>query len=138
MICLDNDILRKYARPDPDPNVVTYLSSRRSESWILPSVVVFEYLQNFSAANRIHTERQQLEQHFDSVASLDGDVAEESANIRARLATAGTSLAVPDLFVAATARANGATLATANRRDFDKTPVHELLDVDIVSTTDEA
>ncbi len=81
MICLDNDVLRKYARPDPDPSVVQYLSSHSSENWIL--------------------------------------------------------LAVPDLFVAATARSAGATLATANRNDFDKAPVHELIDVDIVPVAED-
>jgi predicted nucleic acid-binding protein len=135
MLCLDNDVLRKYARPEPDENVVSYLAGHSSEPWIVPSVVLFEYLQHFEAQHRISNERQQIETTFDAVAPMNAAVAEEAANLRARLAEAGTSLDVPDLLVAATARTEGATLATANKNDFDKTPIHELLTVDIVPTS---
>jgi predicted nucleic acid-binding protein len=132
MICLDHDVLRKFADPDPDPNVVTYLSQHRGDIWILPSLVLFEYLQLYSSQSRIRTERSQIEHVVDEVAPLDGDVAAQAANMNARLASAGTSLDLADLLIAATARENNATLATANKHDFDKPPIHQLMDIDIV------
>lgn len=61
MICLDNDVLRKSADPNPDPEVVQYLSKHRADAWILPSLVLFEYLQLYSSHSRIRTERHQIE-----------------------------------------------------------------------------
>jgi len=60
-------------------------------------------------------------------------VAVEAANMRARLETAGTDLDLADLLAAATAREAGATFVTANVNDFDKTPIHQLMDIDVVS-----
>lgn len=134
MICLDNDVLRKFADPNPDPNVVKYLSQHRGDTWLLPSLVLFEYLQLYSSHARIRNERSQIEQVVDAVAPLDGDVAAQAANMNARLSSAGTSLDLADLLIAATARENNATLATANKHDFDKTPLHQLMDIDIVET----
>jgi predicted nucleic acid-binding protein len=48
------------------------------------------------------------------------------------LTSAGTSLDVPDLLIAAAAREHGCTLATRNKNEFDKQPIHELLSVDII------
>lgn len=134
MICLDNDVLRKFATSDPDQKVVRYLGRHRTEHWAVPSIVLFEYLQIYASHSRIRKERRTLEQHIDSVVAVDGDVAAQAANLKARLATAGVSLDLADLLVAACAREGGATLATANKHDFDKSPIHQLLNVDIVET----
>lgn len=135
MICLDNDVLRKFATSSPDRKVVQYLTQHRTEPWVVPSIVLFEYLQLYSSHSRIRNERRTLEQHIDSIVAVDGDVAAQAANMKARLATAGTSLNLADLLVAATAREVGATLATANKNDFDKAPIHQLMDIDIVETS---
>jgi predicted nucleic acid-binding protein len=132
MICLDNDVFSRYASRESYPVVADYLRAHSTEPWLLPSVVLFEYLQRYSAHSRIRRERQQAEEAVDGILPVDGDVAEEAANLRARLDAAGTGLDVPDLLIAAAARAHGCTLATRNENDFDKAPVHELLDVDIV------
>lgn len=134
MICLDNDVLRKFATPSPDPPVVQHLTQYRNEMWIVPSIVLFKYLQVYSSRSRIRTERWTLEQHIDSIVAVDADVAAQAANVKARLATTGTSLSLADLLVAATEREVGATFATANENDFDKSPIHQLMDVDIVDT----
>ncbi|WP_328766979.1 type II toxin-antitoxin system VapC family toxin [Haloarcula nitratireducens] len=66
--------------------------------------------------------------------SFDEDTAEEAANIESALRSAGTSLKVGDLLIAATARQHGATLVTADKKDFDKQPIHQLLDIDVLDT----
>jgi len=47
---------------------------------------------------------------------------------------AGVSLNDVDLLIAATASQQQATFVTADKNDFDKDPIHELLDIDIVDT----
>lgn len=132
MICLDNDVFSRYASKKSYPAVSDYLGSHSTEPWLLPSVVLFEYLQRYSAHSTIQTERRTAEDAVDGIIPVDADVATQAANLRARLASAGTSLAVPDLLIAAAAREHGCTLATRNKNDFDKQPIHELLTVDIV------
>ena len=64
--------------------------------------------------------------------SFDGDTAAEAASMETSLEAAGVSLNDVDLLIAATARQHQATFVTADRNDFDKTPLHELIDIDIV------
>lgn len=132
MICLDNDVFSRFASQQSYPAVSRYLASRSTDTWLLPSIVLFEYLQRYSTHNAIQSERRNAEQSVDGIISVDEDVAEQAANIRARLSSAVTSLAVPDLLVAASARERGCTLATRNKNDFDKEPIHELMSVDII------
>jgi predicted nucleic acid-binding protein len=103
MLFLDNDVLAKFARPDPDPAVVDYLKQLESEV-------------------------------VDAITPIDSGTSLEAATIESLLADAGTSLDTGDLLVAATARQHDGTLAAANENDFDKAPIHQLIDVDIVAT----
>ena len=132
MICLDNDIFSRYASERSYPAVDQYLAEHAGDAWILPAMVLFEYLKRHDSHSAIQTHRLNAEQSVDGVADLNTDVAMEAANLQTRLATADTSLDPADLLIAATAREYGATLVTANENDFDKQPIHELLDVDIV------
>jgi tRNA(fMet)-specific endonuclease VapC len=91
-----------------------------------------EYLQRYSKHAAIRKERKNAEESVDGVLPVDAAVAEEAANIRARLASSGTTLDVPDLLIAAVAREHGCTLVTRNKNDFDKTPIHELMEIDII------
>lgn len=132
MICLDNSVFSRYASRQSYPDVDRYLRNHPSERWLLPSIVLFEYLREYDAHSAIQTKRMNAESSVDKILDLDADVAEEAANIDARLSAANSSLDVADLLIAATARANGATLATRDKGDFDKSPIHELVAVDIV------
>jgi predicted nucleic acid-binding protein len=132
MIVLDNDVLVGWARANTDPEVHAYLSERTNEQWFLTGVGLYEYLTFFDDQSRRRRERRALEQRIDGVLPLDADAAAAAADMENLLAAAGTSLDEADLLVAATARSRRATFATRNRNDFDKAPVHELLDVDLV------
>jgi len=132
MLCLDNDVFRKYTNEPPDRNVVRYLVEHHEEPWGLPAIVLFEWLQLYDSHATIRTRRGQADELIDEVLTLDDDVAVEAANMRAQLATAETSLDLADLLAAATARQAGATFVTANKNDFDKTPIHQLMDVEVL------
>ena len=135
MILLDNNIIRKYARPDPDEAVLNYLSEHRTEPWGISALVLFEFLSYYDTQSKQRTRRSQLTQAVDDVISFDGDTAAEAASMETSLDAAGVSLDDVDLLIAATARHHQATLVTADRNDFDKTPLHELMDIDIVDAS---
>ena len=54
--------------------------------------------------------------------SFDSSAAEHYAEIRSHLERAGTPISPNDLIIAATVRAAGATLITANLREFSRIP----------------
>ena len=132
MICFDNSVFSRYASRQSYPDVDRYLRDHSSERWLLPSMVLFEYLREYSVHSAIQTKRGSAEASVDKIVDMDADVAEEAANIDARLSAANTGLDVADLLIAATARANGATLTTRDKNDFDKSPIRELVGVDII------
>ena len=136
MLYLDNDVLAKYARPDPDPKVVQYLKQRSADPWGISAIVAYEFVSFYEQSVRRDKLRQLDTGVVDEITPIDAETSIEAADLQTSLTTAGTSLDTGDLLVAATARQHDGTLATANRNDFDKSPVHQLLDVDIVPTTE--
>jgi len=136
MLYLDNDVLRKFASPDPDPKVVDYLNRHRSEPWGISTVVLYEFLSYYESPgtrqDRLYTLDTQV---VDDIASFDEDAAIEAASMESSLSKTDTSLDAADLMIAATARQRGGVLATSNKRDFDKQPIRQLLDVDIVDVS---
>lgn len=132
MIVLDTDVLVEYARPNSDPAVTSYLTQRTDEQWIVPSVGLYEYLSFYGSQSRRRTERKQVESRVDAVLPLDADAALEASDIEYLLSSSGTSLDPGDLLIAAIARSRNATLATRNKNDFDKQPIQQLMDIDIV------
>lgn len=135
MLHLDNDVLAKFARPSPDPAVVQYLKENHSEPWAISALVAYEFVSFYSQSQRQDKLRQLEQDILNEISPIDAQTSLEAANIRTLLNSTGTTLDTGDLFVAATARQRGATLATANKNDFDKGPIHELIDVEIVPTT---
>lgn len=132
MIVLDNDVLVEFRRPNPDPVVLSYLQSHRSDPWLVPSVVLYEFLSFYDSTSKQDQERRAIKARVDGIASLDEGGAAEAAAIKSKLSSVGTSLDARDLLIAATARERGGTLATRNKNDFDKQPIHQLMSVDIV------
>jgi len=57
-----------------------------------------------------------------AVMNFDADDAREAGEVRAALAKAGTPIGPYDLLIAAQARRRGATLVTANEREFLRVP----------------
>jgi len=134
MLYLDNDVLAKFARADPDPAVVRYLRERSSEPWAISAIVAYEFVSFYPRTQRSEKLRELEQNVLNEISPLDTQTSLEAANLRSLLENAGVSLDTGDLLIAATARYHGATLATANKNDFDKQPIRELVDIDIVPT----
>jgi predicted nucleic acid-binding protein len=136
MLCLDNSVVAKFARPDPDANVVAYLKDNASEPWAVPATVMFEYLRYYSSSAAVNQHHHALNQRIQRVLSVNEDVAVEAVRLEHSLTQQDVSLDLADLLHAGTARANGATFVTCDAADFDKPPIHQLMDIDIIEPTD--
>lgn len=132
MIVFDNDVLNEFRLPEPDERVVSYLQEHSSEQWFVPSIVLYEFLSYHETQAEQRREKEAITSRFDGVAPFDESAAVEAAHLESRLAAAGTSLDTADLFIAAIARDRDGTLVTRNENDFDKQPIHELLNVDVL------
>jgi predicted nucleic acid-binding protein len=132
MICLDNSVLSRFASSSATPEVDAYLREHADEEWTVPALVAFEYYKTKQTPQDVRQAQRSLDTQLDGVLPVTDDVAAEAVNIENSLAGTSTSLDPLDLLHAATARSAGATFVTADKRDFDKGPILDLLDVDIV------
>ena len=134
MIVFDNDVLVKVGGANPDPAVVNHLQQYRSDEWTLPSMVAFEFYRSCSSRSEMERARTRLTSTLDRIIDFTGNTALEAAYLEERLRSQGVSLDPVDLLNLATAHTEGGTFITHNKNDFDKGPLHDLADVDVVVT----
>ncbi|MBX0304305.1 type II toxin-antitoxin system VapC family toxin [Haloarcula salinisoli] len=132
LLCLDNSVVAKFARPDPDSSVVSYLQRNASEAWAIPATVLFEYLRYYSEASAVHQHHHALTQRIERVLPLTEGVAVEAVLLEHSLDQQDIRLNLADLLHAATAREHDATFVTCDAAAFGRAPVQELLEIDIV------
>lgn len=137
MLVLDNDVLRKYTRPEPDENVVRFLEQRHAEEWATSALVAFEFYRIYDDRTQMQSVGRQLGVILDGVIPFSEETAIEAAALESSLASTDVSLDVRDLLHAAVARDLGETFVTGNRNDFDNGPVRELVDVEFVDDESE-
>ena len=126
MICLDTNVVIgaiNARKPRVRQRLLQALVD--GETLGLPSIVLYEMWYGIKKSAR---PRQNAEQLSDFLAldimpwPFESDDAEEAGDIRAALERAGTLIGPYDLLIAAQARRRGATLATANEREFSRVP----------------
>lgn len=132
MIVLDNDVLVKMSGADPDPAVVKHLQQYSSDEWTIPSIVAFEFLRSCDSRTEMEQMRGRLSTKLDRIVDFTGNTALEAAYLENRLETRNVSLDAADLLNLATAHEEGGIFVTHNRSDFDKEPIKQLTNVDIV------
>ncbi|AAV45598.1 unknown [Haloarcula marismortui ATCC 43049] len=79
-------------------------------------------------------EQQHLRSSLDRILPFTSDTALEAAYLDEKLQSQGVTLDSADLLNLATAHTEGGTFITHNKNDFDKEPLLELTDVDVVHT----
>ena len=106
------------------------LSARSPRELALPTVVLYELRLGAEQSVNPHRRWQQLRKLSSAVRTLafDAGEAEHAASIRADLERRGCPIGPIDVLIAATARANNATLVTHNLNEFKRVP--DLLVVD--------
>ena len=123
MYCLDTNIW-SYILRQPNKALIRNLSSKKSAELCLAELTRAELLYGAMRSSQATHLRQRINDLLSPYARLafGAEAAEHYADIRMRLEKAGKPISPNDLIIAATARAAGATLVTANLREFSRVP----------------
>jgi len=132
MIVLDRDVLVKLR--NSEESVVQHLQQYSTEEWTIPSHVTWESFQFHSSRADMLQEQQQLRSSLDRILPFTDDTALEAAYIDQTLQSQGITLDAVDLLNLATAHEVGGLFVTHNSTDFDKEPIKQLADIDVVHT----
>ncbi|WEL20327.1 type II toxin-antitoxin system VapC family toxin [Halorhabdus sp. BNX81] len=134
MIVLDRDVLAKIAGRDPNEAILSHLGQYRREEWTIPAVVAWESYKAGSGRTEMLRTQRVLDEQFDRVLDFTDDCALEAGYLDEQLRAQGIRLDPADLLNLATAHAAGGTFVTHNATDFDKPPLYDLVDLDVVVT----
>lgn len=135
MIVLDTDVLTKLGGKESDPEVIEHLRRYSHEEWTIPAIVAWEFYKSCSGRTEIQRARRTLNQHLDRILDFTDGTAAEAAYLDEKLQSQGVALPPADLLNLSTAYEAGGTFVTHNKNDFDKPPLLELADVDIIHTS---
>jgi hypothetical protein len=124
---LDTNVVSEWAKPLPDPGVVTWLSDI-DEDRVFISVVTLAELRHGIERLAIGARRKRLDEwlefelplRFESrVLPVDTRIADMWGKLVARRDASGRPISSMDAFIAATAEYHGLTLVTRNTADFE-------------------
>jgi predicted nucleic acid-binding protein len=121
---VDANVLSEPTRPSPHPSVVEWLR-RHERSLAVDPVILGEVRHGILLLPR-GRKRERLERWFDEgvrrlhCVPWEADTGLRWAELLARLRAAGRAMPVKDSLIAATALANGMTVASRNATDFEK------------------
>ncbi len=126
MICLDTNAVI-VATNNPASRVRARLDRalRRAAPVAVSSIVLFELWYGIAKSARRQHNVATISDFLAGpirVLNFDAEDAQEAGDIRAALAKAGTPIGTYDVLIAAQARRRGATLVTANAREFARVP----------------
>ena len=130
MIVLDRDVVVKLV--ESDQTVVQHLQQYSSEEWTIPALVAWESYKAQDSRTGVQRTRTLLRSNFDRIIDFSDDTALEAAYLDEKLRSQGVTLPTVDLLHLAAAHAEGGTFVTHDRNDFDKPPLHDLVNVDII------
>jgi len=132
MIVLDRDVLVKLR--NDEESVVRHLQQYSTREWTIPAHVAWESFQFHSTRADMLQEQHHLRSSFDRILPFTAETALEAAYIDQKLQSQGVTLDAVDLLNLATAHEAGGTFVTHNKTDFDREPIKQLADVDVVHT----
>ena len=130
MIVLGRDVVTKLV--ESDQTVVQHLQQYNSEEWTTPALVAWESYKAQDSRTGMQRTRTLLRSNFDRIIDFSDDTALEAAYLDEKLRSQGVTLPTVDLLHLAAAHAEGGTFVTHDRNDFDKPPLHDLVNVDII------
>ncbi|MCW5737599.1 MAG: PIN domain-containing protein [Enhydrobacter sp.] len=126
MFCLDTNVAIA-AINERSESVVERIDSelRRGTRLLLPSVALFELRFGIANSSRRASNERSLQIFLAipiEIPAFDEEDAAEAADVRQFLKSKGTPIGPYDILIAAQARRRGATLVTANVREFRRVP----------------
>ena len=127
MIHLDTNAAIALLNERPPAVRARYEEARGSGAAFALSIVVYHELVYGAAASERRRANEEKIALFIAAGGfallpLDDEDAREAADVRAHLRRTGAPIGPYDLFIAAQARRRGATLVTANTREFERVP----------------
>ena len=131
MILLDTNVLSELMRPKPEPTVVLWISTQRTDDLCISSITMAEILHGVA---RLPKGKRQRDLHESAMIMFEEDFGERilpfdtlAALYYAHLMTtrgpAGRPMSMADAQIAAICRTHDAALATRNIRDFEESGV---------------
>lgn len=131
MILLDTNVLSELMRPKPEPTVVLWISTQRTDDLCISSITLAEILHGVA---RLPKGKRQRDLHESAMIMFEEDFGERilpfdthAALYYAHLMTtrgpAGRPMSMADAQIAAICRTHDAALATRNIRDFEESGV---------------
>ena len=130
MIVLGRDVVAKLV--ESDQTVVQHLQQYSSEEWTTPALVARESYKAQDSRTGVQRTRTLLRSNFDRIIDFSDDTALEAAYLDEKLRSQGVTLPTVDLLHLAAAHAEGGTFVTHDKNDFDKPPLHDLVNVDVI------
>jgi tRNA(fMet)-specific endonuclease VapC len=125
MHCLDTNIVIAVLNGSSSPLMARFETELADDAIALSAIVLFELAYGIAKSARRSANEERLAIFLRApipVLPFDADDAREAGEIRAALAKAGTPIGPYDVLIAAQARRRGATLVTANAREFARVP----------------
>ena len=126
MILIDTNVISEPLRVVPDPTVVAWIDAQNVETLFLAAISLAELrfgIAALPAGRRKDSLHRQVEERvvplfMGRILPFDATASQAYALLRARARTAGQSIGVADGYIAATAAANGLTIATRDAAPF--------------------
>ncbi len=125
MRCLDTNIVIGVLNGLPPRLLRRFELEFPRDTVALPAIVLFELEYGVAKSDRRRQNAERLAAFLRApmtILPFDADDAREAGDIRAVLAKAGRPIGPYDVLIAAQARRRGATLVTANEREFARVP----------------
>ncbi|MGO9698249.1 MAG: type II toxin-antitoxin system VapC family toxin [Xanthobacteraceae bacterium] len=125
MHCLDTNVVIGLLKGGSPRLLARFEIELAREAIALPAIVLFELEYGVAKSERRRENDERLEVFRRApipVLPFDAEDAREAGDIRAALAKVGKPIGPYDVLIAAQARRRGATLVTANRREFVRVP----------------
>jgi hypothetical protein len=126
MIVLDTNVISEMLRQTPSPRVLAWLDAQPASELYLCTPVLAELyygiarlIQSARKRGLLSSYRQIVDELFAGrILAFDAGAAEDYGELMAKLSAEGKPMSLINAMIAATARTNGATLATRNTAHF--------------------
>ncbi len=124
IVCLDTSILIEFFRKKIKETTALYKLAERNYSFSISAITSFEIYRGVTPQQKLF-----WDSLFEEIVIIPFDEAASkiAASLLQRLTVQNKQIALPDLFIAATAIHNNLKLVTLNKKDFEKIEILDLL-----------